>query len=62
MWRAELGPHGVEIVVLELTGGVAVERARSADLLRVDVPFPVEIPVDRLLATRRTLKAEHSEV
>jgi Uma2 family endonuclease len=61
MWRAELGPQGVEIVVLELTGGAAVERARSADLLRVEVPFPVEIPVDRLLATRRTLKAEQSE-
>jgi hypothetical protein len=45
-----------------LTGGVAVERARSADLLRVDVPFPVKIPVDRLLATRRALKAEQPGV
>ncbi|HEY0616321.1 MAG TPA: Uma2 family endonuclease [Kribbella sp.] len=60
MWRAELGSQGVEIVVLDLTDGAAVERARSSQLLRVEAPFPVEIPVDRLLVTRRALKADSS--
>lgn len=52
MWRAELGPEGVEIVVLELTAGAAVERARSTGVLRVDAPYPMEVPVDRLLIAR----------
>jgi Uma2 family endonuclease len=60
MLRAELGPQGVEIVVLDLADGTAVERVRSTETLRVESPFPVEIPVDRLLSTRRALRADHS--
>lgn len=60
MWRAELGPDGVEIVVLDLADGVAVEHSRSAGLLKVEVPFPVEIPVDRLLASRAVLWGDHT--
>jgi Uma2 family endonuclease len=52
MWRAELGPQGVEVIVLELTGGTAVERARSTDTLRTEQPYLVELPVDRLLVAR----------
>jgi Uma2 family endonuclease len=52
MWRAEFDTSGVEITVLELLGGVPVERIRSRRLLRVDAPYPVEIPVDRLLQAR----------
>lgn len=52
MWRAELHPDGVEIVVLELRDGQAIERTRSIGTLRVDAPYPIEIPVDRLLDLR----------
>ena len=52
MWRAEFDPSGVEITVIELLGGVPVERIRSRKLLRVDVPYPVEISVERLLRAR----------
>lgn len=52
MWRAELLPGGVEIVVLELLNGQLTERARSTGTLRVDAPYPIEIPVDRLLVAR----------
>lgn len=57
MWRIELGADSVEIVVLDLRSGSPVVHARSSDVLRVDVPFAVEVPVNRLLATRQSLKA-----
>jgi len=60
MWRAELGPDGVEIVVLDLADGAAVEHSRSAGLLQVEVPFAVEIPVDRLLASRAVLWGDYT--
>jgi Uma2 family endonuclease len=60
MWRAELGPDGVEIVVLDLADGAAVEHSHSAGLLQVDVPFAVEIPVDRLLASRAVLWGDYT--
>jgi Uma2 family endonuclease len=60
MWRAEFGPEGVEIVVLDLAGGTPVEHLRSERSLRVEEPFAVEIPVDRLLASRAALWSDHS--
>lgn len=60
MWRLELGADGVEIVVLDLRSGSPVVHARSTDLLTVDLPFAVEIPVDRLLASRAVLWGDHS--
>jgi Uma2 family endonuclease len=60
MWRVELGPDGVEIVVLDLRSGSPVVHARSTDVLRVGLPFTVEVPVNRLLATRQALKADGS--
>lgn len=52
MWRVELAPGGVEIVVLELVAGAVVERVRATDVLRVESPYPVEIPVKQLLQAR----------
>jgi Uma2 family endonuclease len=52
MWLAELAPGGVELVVLDLTDGTALERARSTGNLRVQLPYPVDLPVDRLLVAR----------
>ncbi|TCC11742.1 Uma2 family endonuclease [Kribbella soli] len=60
MWRVEFGPDGPEIVVLDLRSGSPVVHARSTDVLRVDLPFTVEVPVNRLLATRQSLKADES--
>jgi Uma2 family endonuclease len=60
MWRAELGPDGVEIVVLDLADGVAIEHSRFAGFLRLEVPFAVEIPVDRLLASRTALWGDYT--
>lgn len=60
MWRVELAPDGAEIVVLDLRSGSPVVHARSTDVLRVGVPFTVEIPVSRLLATRESLQDEES--
>ena len=60
MWRVEFGPEGVEIVVLDLRSGSPVVHARSTDVLRVGLPFTVEVPVHRLLATRQSLKADES--
>ncbi|WP_427887336.1 Uma2 family endonuclease [Kribbella sp. GL6] len=60
MWRVELGADSVEIVVLDLRSGSPVVHARSSDVLQVDVPFSVEIPVARLLASRAALWGDHS--
>jgi Uma2 family endonuclease len=59
MWRAELSSDGVEIVVLDLADG-ASEYLRSTDVLEVDQPFGVEIPVDRLLSSRAALWGDHT--
>lgn len=60
MWRVELGLDSVEIVVLDLRSGSPVVHASSTEVLDVDVPFTVQVPVDRLLATRQSLKAGES--
>jgi hypothetical protein len=60
MWRVELGLDSVEIVVLDLRSGSPVVHASSTEVLHVDVPFTVQVPVDRLLATRQSLKAGES--
>ena len=53
MWRASFGPGGVEVCVMRLSGASYVEETvASGDLLRVGAPYPVEIPVDRLLVAR----------
>lgn len=60
MWRVELAPDGVEIVVLDLRSGSPVVHTRSTEVLHVGLPFTVEVPVNRLLATRQSLKADES--
>ncbi|MFD7153265.1 Uma2 family endonuclease [Kribbella sp. NPDC059898] len=60
MWRVELEPEGVQIVVVDLRSGSPVVHARSTDVLEVDAPFAVEIPVARLLASRAALWGDHS--
>ncbi len=53
MWRASFGPGGVEVCVMRLSGASYVEETvASGDLLRVGAPYPVEIPLDRLLVAR----------
>jgi Uma2 family endonuclease len=60
MWRVEFEPDGLEIVVLDLRAGSPVVFTRSTSVLQVDLPYSVEVPVDRLMSSRTELWGDHS--